>query len=141
MNSEPLDLSKNNFISNFPLSQPGAGSMQLNPISAVSPITPLHQQHFLNLQSLITKLASHRQQNSQEDDNEKIDLVRKRGWDQIMDQSDVTDSKKLKADPELDQTPGSSAGLDLTKSKTEEVLSASDSGNHSGDEGEPKIFF
>ena len=41
MNSEPLDLSKNNFISNFPLSQPGAGSMQLNPvsISALSPIT------------------------------------------------------------------------------------------------------
>lgn len=141
MNSEPLDLSKNNFISNFPLSQPGAGSMQLNPISAISPITPLHQQQFFNLQSLITKLANHRQQNSQEDDNEKIDLVRKRGWDQIMDQSDVTDSKKLKADPELDQATGSSAGLDLTKSKTEEVLSASDSGNHSGDEGEQKRIF
>ena len=137
MNSEPLDLSKNNFISNFPLSQPGAGSMQLNPsISAVSPITqiPLHQQHLLNL---ISKLTSHRQQNSHtEDDNEKVsDLVRKRGWDQIMDQLDVTDSKKLKADSELDQVPGSSAGLDLTKSKTEEVLSGSDSGNHSGDEG------
>ena len=111
--------------------------MQLNPsISAVSPITqiPLHQQHLLNL---ISKLTSHRQQNSHtEDENEKVsDLVRKRGWDQIMDQLDVTDSKKLKADSELDQVPGSSAGLDLTKSKTEEVLSGSDSGNHSGDEG------
>ena len=153
MNSEPLDLSKNNFISNFPLTQPGAGSMQLNPsISAVSPITQLpsstqltvHQQHLLNL---ISKLTSHRQQSSHiEDDNEKInsDLVRKRRWDQVLDQSDVTDSKKLKADSEIDQTPGSSAGLDLTKSKTDEMLSgfdSHDSGNHSGDEGKLKRIF
>ena len=159
MNSEPLDLSKNNFISNFPLSQPGAGLMQLNPsISAVSPITQLatstqlptstqltvHQQHLLNL---ITKLTSHRQQSSHiEDDNEKInsDLVRKRRWDQVLDQSDVTDSKKLKPDSEIDQAPGSSAGLDLTKSKTDEMLSgfdSHDSGNHSGDEGKLKRIF
>ena len=147
MNSEPLDLSKNNFISNFPLSQPGAGPMQLPAISAVSPITqiPLHQQHLLNL---LSKLTSHQQQkNHAEEETEKIDvvsdLVRKRGWDQIMDQTDVVDTKKLKGDSELD-APGSSGlaltGLDLTKSKTEdEVLSGSDSGNHSGDEGKELI--
>lgn len=147
MNSEPLDLSKNNFISNFPLSQPGLGSLQLPTVSAVShPITqiPLHQQNLLNLISKLT--SQHKNRVEEENEAEKIDstsvsdLVRKRGWDQIMDQSDSADPKKLKADSELD-VPGSSGlplkGLDLTKSKTEEeILSGSDSGNHSGDEGE-----